>query len=112
MWSHKDVLRIKRARQRNLLGELLKTARKEAKLTQVQVAKLLGCHQTFVTRVESGRHRVTFIEVEQLAEIYGKTVQQFATLNTLVEKAPWLRITASMLDQPYFRTRKKKRLRL
>jgi transcriptional regulator with XRE-family HTH domain len=111
MWSHAEVLRTKRARQRNLLCEQLKAARQKARLTQVQVAKLLGRHQTFMTRVESGKHPVTFLEVEQLAEIYGESLQSFATLDAIVRKDPRLQVTASLLDTPYFQTRKKSRPR-
>jgi transcriptional regulator with XRE-family HTH domain len=66
-------------RQRPLLRKLLKQAREEAKLNQAEAGELLGQDQSFISKIESGRRQVEFIEVEQLARIYRKPLAFFAT---------------------------------
>ena len=55
----------------------LKQARIEAKLTQIGVAKKLRKPQSFVSKIESGERRLDFIEVQRLAELYGKPLSFF-----------------------------------
>jgi len=50
---------------------LLVAKRKQAKLTQSDLAARLGESQSFVAHLESGRRRVTFVEFVELAEILG-----------------------------------------
>lgn len=57
--------------------ERLKTARLEAGLTQVQVAKKLKRPQSHVSNVESGQQRVDVIELQRFARIYGKEINYF-----------------------------------
>ena len=45
--------------------------RKKAGLTQADVAKKLGEHQSFVARLESGERRIDVVEFIRLAEIIG-----------------------------------------
>ena len=52
-------------------------ARKDAGLTQVQVGKRLGKAHSFISKCELGERRVDFVELQQLAEIYGKEVSFF-----------------------------------
>jgi transcriptional regulator with XRE-family HTH domain len=49
----------------------LALARKQAGLSQAQVAKMLGLHRPSVSEAEAGRRNVTAAEVARLAEIYG-----------------------------------------
>ena len=49
------------------LRSALIAARKEAGLTQTQLAVRLKCHQSFVARVESGERRIDVIELIVLA---------------------------------------------
>ena len=55
----------------------LKQARKEAGLSQVEVAKKLGKSQSFVSKIESGERRIDIIELKIIAEIYKKTIDYF-----------------------------------
>jgi len=55
----------------------LKKARNEAGLTQVQVAKKLGCTQAYLSKVESGQLRVDVLELKRLAGLYGKNSSYF-----------------------------------
>jgi transcriptional regulator with XRE-family HTH domain len=57
----------------------LRQAREEAGMTQVQVAKLVGRPQTWVSKCELGERRVDVVELEDLAAAYGKSLEWFAT---------------------------------
>ncbi len=57
----------------------LRRAREEAKLTQQQVADRLGREQTWVSKSEIGERRVDFVELEELADAYGKPLDWFST---------------------------------
>ncbi len=53
---------------------LLRRAREGAGLTQVEVARTLGRHQSFVSKIESGERRIDPIELLRLANLYGVEV--------------------------------------
>lgn len=57
--------------------ELLRDARKEANLTQNDVAKLLGKPQSYVSKCESGERRVDIVELIEFATIYNKPIDFF-----------------------------------
>lgn len=57
--------------------ERLVKARKEAGLTQVQVAKKIDRPQSHISNVESGQQRVDIIELKRFAKIYGKDISYF-----------------------------------
>jgi len=52
-------------------------ARKDAGLTQVQVAAQLGKPQSYVYKVERGERRIDPIELARFAAIYGRSVTHF-----------------------------------
>jgi transcriptional regulator with XRE-family HTH domain len=54
-------------------------ARKEAGLTQVEVARRLGRSNSFVSKCELGERRVDVVELQQLAQIYRKALAFFWT---------------------------------
>jgi len=56
---------------RNFLTRLIE-ARKQAGLTQVEVAKRLGKAHSFISKCELGERRVDFVELQQLAKLYKK----------------------------------------
>lgn len=56
---------------------LLRRARKDAEMTQADVAKALGMPQSMVSRCESGERRVDVIELRAFAKLYGLEVQDF-----------------------------------
>jgi DNA-binding XRE family transcriptional regulator len=70
-------------RQRPLLRKLLKQARKEAKLNQSEAGERLGQDQSFISKIESGKRQVEFVEVEQIAQLYRKPLAFFATSDRL-----------------------------
>ncbi|MBI2857367.1 MAG: helix-turn-helix transcriptional regulator [Chloroflexi bacterium] len=59
----------------------LRQARREAGLTQVQVAALLGKPQSFVSKIEAGERRVDLVELQALAQVYAKPVTYFQASN-------------------------------
>ena len=52
-------------------------ARKEAKLTQKEVAKILQKPQSFISKCEKGERRVDALELQRFAEIYEKSLYYF-----------------------------------
>lgn len=61
---------IHSARHARLI-ELLIDARKQAHMTQAQVAGALGRHQPFVANIESGQRRLDVVELLDLTEAIG-----------------------------------------
>lgn len=55
----------------------LRAARKESGLTQVQAAKRLRKHQSFVSKSESGERRVDAVEFAEFARLYRKPLEFF-----------------------------------
>lgn len=56
----------------------LRRAREEAGMSQVRVAQLLGRPQTWVSKCELGERRVDVVELQDLANVYGKPLDWFA----------------------------------
>lgn len=65
-----------RAEYKQLL-QRLKAARKQAGLTQVEVAKRLGRPQSFIAKCESGERRVDAVELAAFARVYRRPVSYF-----------------------------------
>jgi len=61
---------------RKFLARLVQ-ARRDAGLTQIEVAKRLGKAHSFLSKCELGERRVDFVELQQLAKIYGKDISFF-----------------------------------
>ncbi|OUC11911.1 MAG: hypothetical protein B0A82_24695 [Alkalinema sp. CACIAM 70d] len=55
----------------------LRSARKEAGLTQKEVALRLGVPQSYVSKCESGERRVDVIELVEFAGLYERPVEYF-----------------------------------
>ncbi len=58
-------------RRQAAFAELLKGARKEAGLTQVELAKKLRRPQSYVSKYERGDHRLGVIEFLEIARVIG-----------------------------------------
>lgn len=65
-----------RQRYRSFLVKL-KTARQQAGLRQVEVARRLGRPQSFVSKCESGERRVDVVELQEFASLYEKPLSFF-----------------------------------
>ncbi|WP_167882540.1 helix-turn-helix domain-containing protein [Leptospira kmetyi] len=55
----------------------LRTARIEANLTQAQVAKQLGRHQSYISQMESGQRRLLIEDFYILFRLYNKPPEYF-----------------------------------
>lgn len=54
-----------------------KEARKQAGLTQADVAKALKRPQTFISKCECGERRVDYVELKEMAKLYKVPVSFF-----------------------------------
>lgn len=55
----------------------LREARLAAGLTQEKVATTLGVRQKYISKIETGERRIDPIELQELADLYGKPVLFF-----------------------------------
>lgn len=62
------------------LCTVLRQLRREAGLTQVDVAKRLDVPQSFVSKYESGERRLDVIELRHVAEAIGTTLEGVVSL--------------------------------
>jgi len=59
------------------LRELLRQARRDAKLTQVEVAAMFKTSQQVISQIELGERRLDPVELLEFAECYGKDIRDF-----------------------------------
>ena len=72
------------SRHRALIA-FLTQKRKDAGLSQSELAKALGEYQSFVARMESGQRRVDVVEYENLARILRFDVHEFFVHEDLLD---------------------------
>jgi transcriptional regulator with XRE-family HTH domain len=72
LWTVDKSITTKRY---DALRAVLKQARKDAGLSQGEVARLLDEPQSFVSKYESGVRRLDLVELEQVAEALGLTLR-------------------------------------
>jgi transcriptional regulator with XRE-family HTH domain len=63
--------------QRGRLVSLLREMRVEAGLTQTDLAARIEREQTFVSRYESGQRRLDILEVREICQAIGITIEEF-----------------------------------
>lgn len=61
------------------LGEKIKNARKNKKMTQQQLAELLNTSKSTISKWENNQHQPNIVDATNLAEILGKPIQYFAS---------------------------------
>ncbi|HVG33934.1 MAG TPA: helix-turn-helix transcriptional regulator [Pyrinomonadaceae bacterium] len=64
--------------QRGRLVSLLREMRIEAGLTQVDLAARIERDQAYVSRYESGQRRLDVLEVREICQAIGITLEEFA----------------------------------
>lgn len=64
--------------QRGRLVSLLREMRVEAGLTQVDLAARIEKDQAYVSRYESGQRRLDVLEVREICQVAGVTLEEFA----------------------------------
>jgi len=74
--SHRRRSAVYGSEYRYLLKRL-REARRQAGLTQVQVAKALSKTQSFVTKCELGERRIDPIDLQRFARLYRKPLTFF-----------------------------------
>ena len=71
------------SRQREKLLLLLRKLREAGAIRQVDMAKQLGVPQSFVSKYESGERRLDILELRQIYQLMGISLQDF--INKLEE---------------------------
>jgi transcriptional regulator with XRE-family HTH domain len=64
-------------REYGAMLRVLRQARKDAGLTQVQLAKKLRLTQSFVTKVECGDRRLDVIQLRTICRLFGMSLRDF-----------------------------------
>lgn len=59
------------------LTKQLKSSRLEARLTQKEVADLLGKTQSYISKVEMGQIQIDVIQLKEIAKLYNKNLDYF-----------------------------------
>ncbi|MFH1543168.1 MAG: helix-turn-helix transcriptional regulator [Patescibacteria group bacterium] len=65
------------SKQYKEIAEKLEKTRKEADLTQKQVAQYLKKPQSYISKVEAGQQRIDIIELSDFAKLYKKSINFF-----------------------------------
>jgi transcriptional regulator with XRE-family HTH domain len=65
-------------RDRKVFLRLLRICRIEAKLTQAQLAKILGVTQARISKYEQGERRIDMLELKTICDAVGLPLQEFA----------------------------------
>ncbi len=68
---------LSRKRRRAAIAEKLRKAREGAGISQSRAAEKLGRPQSYVSRCETGAHRVDVVELEEFGRLYNKSIQFF-----------------------------------
>jgi len=76
-YNRKVMPRAIYTKDHNAIVERLKTARIEAGLGQVEVAKKLGRTQSYVSKIESGQRRFDVLQLKEFAKLYSKPLDFF-----------------------------------
>ena len=63
--------------EHKILVSKLKTAREDARLDQIEVARLLGRTQSHISKVEAGQRRIDAVLLKEFARIYKKPISYF-----------------------------------
>lgn len=67
------------SRKYQRLLKTLRRARKQAGLTQLDVADKLGTYASYVSKCESGERRIDVVELADFCRLYGLTLTEFLT---------------------------------
>ena len=59
---------------RERIGQRIALLRKQAKMSQEQLAQAAGLQRTHVSRIEAGKYAVTLETIQAIAEAIGMTV--------------------------------------
>lgn len=68
------------SKQYGALLHALRQARRDAGLTQTEVARKFGAHASFVSKCESGERRIDVVELAAFCRVYRIPVAEFLKL--------------------------------
>jgi transcriptional regulator with XRE-family HTH domain len=68
---------IARRKNRKVLLALLREVRTEAGLTQMDMAQALSVPQSFVSKYETGERRLDLLELQQVCQALGISLETF-----------------------------------
>ena len=71
-------LSAERQRDRKVFLRLLRRVRIEAKLTQAQLAKILGVTQARISKYEQGERRIDMLELKAVCDAIKLSLTEFA----------------------------------
>ena len=71
---------VDRNREYAVLRSLLRTIRKEARVSQAELATRLGVPQSFVSKVESGERRIDIVELRRICVALESTLEHVIVL--------------------------------
>ena len=71
-------LSAERQRDRKVFLRLLRRVRVEAKLTQAQLAKLLGVTQARISKYEQGERRIDMLELKTICDAIRLPLTEFS----------------------------------
>lgn len=63
--------------QRKRLNNLIREIRIEAGLTQAELARRIGRDQTLISKYESGERRLDILEIREICQVIGITLEKF-----------------------------------
>lgn len=66
-----------RTKEHEYFVSRLRQARIDARLTQVEVAKILKRRQSYISNIETGQQRVDIVELQKFAKLYKKDITFF-----------------------------------
>ena len=61
---------------REIISKLI-NFRKKADLTQIEVADLLKCSQSYISKIENCQIRIDFIQLRTFADLYKTNIKEF-----------------------------------
>ena len=83
------------------LGDRLRLAREEAKLTQAAAASVANIARTTLVAIEQGQRRIRLTELQMLAGLYGKSINEILRRDAVQVNSPMLRIQVSRTRSPF-----------
>lgn len=82
------------------LGLRIKSARESRQITQEAAAKKLGISRVALTLIEGGKRPVNTMQLEKLAELYGRRLEDFLVAEDKAEKmALRFRVAEALMDK-------------
>jgi transcriptional regulator with XRE-family HTH domain len=83
------------------IGRKLQKAREEARMSQKELARELGCTQASLSNYELGKRRLYLADLQRIGEILGKSVTYFLESSKAEPDTP--QDMSDLLKEPYLK---------